>query len=459
MNEPECANCVRLMKVVAALEKRVQDLEDRLGRNARNSSLPPSANPPGAPKPVVKKPTGRKPGGQPGHPFHSQYRFPPEQVKTTIQHIPDCCEKCACVFSKSHEGKDLEPRCHQMVELPPIVVEVTEYQAHGRRCPDCQHLTWGTIPSEVRRHRIGSRLGAVVSYLSEVPHVSKRGIEELLEGVFGVPISLGAVSKLEKEMSEALNTPHAEVLEAVRQAKSKNVDETGWKIHKAKAWMWSMASNTHAAFTIHFKRDQKALKSLIGDRIEGVYGSDRWWAYTILPVSQRQLCWAHLKRDFQKIVDRAGDGAWVGWKGLRYVALIFEWWHYYKAGKCSRKKLKTGVYSIQRRMRRLLEAGIECGEQKTARFCTNVLKFEAALWTFLDKKAVEPTNNHIERIIRSAVLWRKIGFGCHSLNGCRFVERILTVIKTLRLQSRNVLDYLHQALLAHRQALPTPSIA
>jgi len=220
-----------------------------------------------------------------------------------------------------------------------------------------------------------------------------------------------------------------------------------------------MASNTHAAFTIHFKRDQKALKSLIGDRIEGVYGSDRWWAYTILSVSQRQLCWAHLKRDFQKIVDRAGDGVWVGWKGLRYVALIFEWWHYYKAGKCSRKKLKNGVYSIQRRMRRLLEAGIECGEQKTARFCTNVLKFETALWTFLDKKAVEPTNNHIERIIRSAVLWRKIGFGCHSLNGCRFVERILTVIKTLRLQSRNVLDYLHQALLAHRQALPAPSIA
>ena len=130
-------------------------------------------------------------------------------------------------FLKVAWGKDLEPRWHQVVELPPIVVDVTEHQAHGRRCPDCQHLTWGTIPSEVRRHRIGSRLGAVVSYLSGSPHVSKRGIEELLEGVFGVPISLGAVSKLEKEMSEALNTLHAEVLEAVRQAKSKNVDETG----------------------------------------------------------------------------------------------------------------------------------------------------------------------------------------------------------------------------------------
>lgn len=72
-----------------------------------------------------------------------------------------------------------------------------------------------------------------------------------------------------------------------------------------------MASNTHAAFTIHFNRDQKALKSLIGDWIKGIYGKDRWWAYTILPVSQKQVCWAHLNRDFQRIVDRVGDGTWA----------------------------------------------------------------------------------------------------------------------------------------------------
>ena len=190
-----------------------------------------------------------------------------------------------------------------------------------------------------------------------------------------------------------------------------------------------------------------------------MHGSDRWWAYSMLPDSQRQLCWAHLKRDFQKIVDRGGEGSWVGWKGPRYVALVFAWWHRYKAGKCSRKLLKNGIYSVQRRLHRLLKAGLSCLEHKTARFCANVMKFETALWTFIHTKGVEPTNNHIERIIRSAVLWRKNAFGCHSEQGCRFVERIMTTVKTLRLQGRMVLDFLQQALIAKRSSLPLPKLA
>jgi transposase len=81
-----------------------------------------------------------------------------------------------------------------------------------------------------------------------------------------------------------------------------------------------------------------------------------------------------------------------------------------------------------------------------------------ALSTFVTKEGVEPTNNLIKRLLRRAVLWRERSFGCWSESGCRFVERILTVVKTRRLQDKNVLDYLHGARLAHRTVQPCPKL-
>lgn len=69
---------------------------------------------------------------------------------------------------------------------------------------------------------------------------------------------------------------------------------------------------------------------------------------------------------------------------------------------------------------------------------------------------MEPTNNHIERLLRRAVLWRKRSFGCQSAAGCQFVERILTVVQTRRMQEENVLEYLHDAVVARRTGLPCP---
>ncbi len=105
-----------------------------------------------------------------------------------------------------------------------------------------------------------------------------------------------------------------------------------------------------------------------------------------------------------------------------------------------------------------LERGRGCADAKSATFCTNLLALEPALWTFAQVEGVEPTNNHAERLLRSGVPWRKNAFGCHSEAGCRFVEQMLTVVQTLRLQKRPVLDYLYQALVAHRSGLPAPAL-
>lgn len=458
MDEPSCAGCRKLRKQVAELEARLRELEARLGQNASNSSIPPSANPPQAPPPVRKQPTGRKPGGQPGHAAHLRTRLPAERLTQPTRHyVPPICEACWEDLPDEPGPDDPQPRWHQTVELREFPVEVTEYQAHGRTCR-CGHVTWGKIPQEIGNHVCGPRLTATMSYLSGVMHASKRGIEEFVETVCGVPIALGTVCNLEQEMSAALDTAHSEAQQAVREAPAKNVDETGWKKAGAKRWLWGAATAQVACFVITATRGALGLAALLGRKIKGIISSDRWSVYSQLKLGVRQLCWAHLKRDFQKLVDRKGDAEDIGEGCLEGRTIVFELWHSFRGGGLSRAQLQRRMAPVRQALREWLELGCACKDTKAAAFCANVLAVEPALWTFLRHDGVEPTNNHIERMLRPGVLWRKNAFGCHSDAGCRFVERILTVVQTLRLQKRPVLEFLYQSLVAHRRSQNAPPL-
>lgn len=458
MDEPSCAGCRELRKRVADLEAMVRDLLARLGQNASNSSLPPSTNPPQAPPPVRKQPTGRKPGGQPGHTAHLRVRLPGERLTETIVHyLPEVCTACQDDLPTEPSAEDPEPRWHQTVELPEFSVHVAEYQAHGRTCPNCGELNWAKIPDDIRAHVCGPRLTATLSFLSSVLHASKRNIEEFVETVWRVPIALGTISNLEQEMSAALANAHAEAQRAVQQAEAKNVDETGWKQAGAKRWLWGAATALVVCFVITPSRGAAGLATLLGRRIKGIIASDRWSVYGQLKLGLRQLCWAHLKRDFQKLADLGGVAQAYGEQGLATVQILFHEWHRYRGGG-SRAELQRELEPLRDLMREWLEDGARCTDAKAAALCGNLLEAEPALWTFLYKKNVEPTNNHIERLLRSGVLWRKNAFGCHSASGCQYVERILTVVQTLRLQGRPVLAFLYHCLANHRSGKPTPML-
>jgi transposase len=465
MDVPTCEGCrerdARIAKLeaeVAELRTLVRELQARLNQNASNSSLPPSANPPQAPPPVRKEPTGRKPGGQPGHTAHLRVRLPPERLtEPTVHYLPDLCEACQDDLPLAPGPDDPAPRWHQVVELPEIPVRVTEYQAHARACRNCGHVTWAKIPDAIRAHGCGPRLTATMSFLSGVLHAGKRGIEEFVETVLRVPIALGTVSNLEQEMSAALAAAHAEAQQAVQEAAAKNVDETGWKRAGAKRWLWGAATALVACFVIAPTRGALGLAALLGNKIKGIISSDRWSVYGQLKLGLRQLCWAHLKRDFQKLVDRGGAGKHYGELGVTAVQILFHEWHLFRGGG-SRAALQRELQPLRETVRSWLEEGARCRDDKAAALCGNLLDVEPALWTFLYKKDVEPTNNHIERLLRPGVLWRKNAFGCHSESGCRFVERILTVVQTLRLQKRPVLEFLYQSLCSHRSGYPAPKL-
>ena len=460
-----CPGCLERDQRIAALERRVaeqeallRDLLDRLGTNATNSGTPPSANPPQAPKPVTKKRTGKTAGAQPGHPPHLRRRLPPERLHKVIPFVPSHCDRCAEPLPANPSPFDPEPSWHQVAELPKMAARVSEYQGHYRTCSRCGQLNHAPIPNDDKAHSIGPRLAATLAYLAGSHHVSKRGLEEICVDVFDVPVSLGTIAHLETQMSEALAQPHAEAMQAVRAAEVKNVDETSWKVAGKLCWLWLAATQTVAVFLIHARRGLEALQALLGESIEGWVGSDRWSAYAALPAWQRQICWAHLKRDFQKLIDRGGAAKRLGHKLQRIAARVFEEWHLFRGGTISRRELAVRLDPDIGTLHRVLQLGCRCADSKAAQFCANLQDIEVGLWQFVAEEGIEPTNNHAERLLRRGVLWRKNAFGCHSEGGCRFVERLLTVVQTRRLQGRGVLSYLHAALVAHRSGRPAPSL-
>ena len=465
MARPRCPGCQERNARIAALEREVRDLratvgdlQARLGQHAGNSSVPPSANPPDAPKPVVKTPTGRKPGAQPGHAPCQRVRLPAERVHDVVRYLPTTCRRCQAPLPAAAGPQDPEPTWHQVAELPPLMARITEHQGHSRRCPRCGTLNHAPIPAPVRAHTQGPRLAAVMAYLSGARHDSKRGVDEVVETVFGVPLSLGTVTAVEQEVSAALAPAHAEAVAAVRQAPAKNVDETGWKEAGRLCWLWTAVTAQATLFVIHARRGATGLAALLGEVITGMITSDRWSAYQRLDVYRRQLCWAHLKRDFQALVDRGGPSKAIGQELLGLAEDLFTWWYRVRDGTLQRSTLRTYIDSQRPWLRDLLERGTRCRCAKTATFCANLLELEPALWMFVRAEGVEPTNNAAERALRPAVLWRRRSFGCHSADGCRFVERMLTVVQTLRLQQREVIDYLTQAISAHRHGLPAPKL-
>jgi len=388
--------------------------------------------------------------------FANWYRQ--NECKKTMAFVPKQCGQCQAALPKEASANDPPPTRHQVAELPELTAEITEYQAQARTCFDCGFVTRETIPAEIRAHSCGPRLTAVLSYLTGCHHVSRRGIEEIAAAVFDAPIALGTVMALEQEMSQALAPAHQEAVAAVQQAPVKHVDETGWKQAGQKCWLWVAATASVAAFLIHTHRSVAALTALLGQKIGGFLISDRWNAYNVVSVLRRQVCWAHLKRDFQKCVDRGGSAKAMGEAGLAVVKRVFKAWHTFRGGGCSRKRLQLRLSPVARELHHVLERGCACADSKAANFCANLLALEPALWRFVVTEGVEPTNNHAERVLRCGVLWRKNAFGCSSAAGCRFVERILTVVQTLRLRQRNVLPFLYNSLRAHRLGQGAPKL-
>lgn len=451
--DPRDARIAALEAEVAALKAQVAELLARLGQTSQNSSKPPSSDPPGIPRPP-KDSTGRARGGQPGHKQHKRERLEPDEV---VALVPERCGRCR----RRLHGKDPSPRVHQVIELPEIRPHVTDYELHELGC-SCGAHTRAELPEGVPAGTFGPRLTATVALLSGRYRMPKRTVKELLADFFGIDVALGSVSKMERFVSEAVAAPVEEARHAVREQDVVHQDETGWfeapvEGRKARAWLWVAVSTAVTVFRVARSRGAKVAKEMLGEDFGGFLVVDRWSAYLWKPRGMRQVCWAHLVRDFQSFVDRGGAGAKIGEQLLGQAKLMFRSWHRIRDGTLTRATFQRRMKKVERKVGRLLRKAVVCGNAKTEGMAKEILKHEPALFTFVLASGVEPTNNVAERALRGAVIWRKISFGTDSENGSRFVERILTVVATLKQQRRHVLTYLTAACEAslHRRTAPS----
>ena len=451
---PGCGNCLRLERELQQLREELAELRRQINRNSGNSSVPPSANPPWAPGRRPKKPTGRKPGGQPGHEGHHRELLPVEQVDEVVKHRPARCRHCGAKFTDATIGRVIDR--HQVSELPRRAVTVTEHQACACQCERCGQTTKQPIPEELTCSVLGERLSAAMAFVSARVHGSRRAVEELMEEVLGVSLALGTVMAREREMTTALNQPYRDALAAIQKASAKNVDETGWK--RAGRFLWVAATRTLAVFHLDPCRNRDAMHQLLGPKVKGTICTDRFGVYGKVPIKQRGLCWSHLQRDFEELAEQKGKAGKIGAAALKVCAEMFDRWHQFRDQRISRPELRTLIEPVRQKMNELLKRGIRCPVKRTARFCRDLLNLEPALWTFTKVQGIEPTNNHAERMLRPAVMWRKQSLGSHSLGGCRFVERMMTVLQTLKLQGRSIMDYLQQAVHALRHGLAPPTV-
>jgi transposase len=287
--------------------------------------------------------------------------------------------------------------------------------------------------------------------------MSRREAPDLLGQLLDLPPpSLGSMEAFTREMSTALLPAYGEVQTVVRGSDRAGVDETPWKLGGKKQWLWVARAEAATLFHLGASRGSDELRRFLGSAFRGILSSDRWCAYQSHE-GLRQLCWAHLKRNFKKLELRGGEAARFAKRGVRVCRLVFKTFERVREEGLGREQLRIRMRPIQEYFRRLIESGASSASKQVARMCRNLLKLWRWLWTFVEKD-VELTNNAAERALRAAVLWRKGCFGNQSESGMRYAERILTIAATCRQQGIPLLDFLSHSIVALRSGTQAPKI-
>ncbi len=429
---------------IAALSEQVAELKELLGRNSHNSHLPPSSDGPGAGsrggtpgKPRGK--SGRQRGAQKGRRGSHRALLPAERVDEVVDLFPEVCEGCAAPLPEVQDAGALR---YQQLELRDHRPHLTERRRHEVHCKRCG--TWTRAPYDPKKIpcvAFGPCLTATVALLTGAYHLSRRKTQKLLHELFGISVSLGAISSMERRVSEALKSAYEEALREVQHAGVKHSDATSWVRSGKLMSLWVVATVAATVYQIFADGRSDTIRPLFGPGT-GILVSDRATVFHFWSMKLRQVCHAHLLRKFVAFSEREGPAGELGRALLECTALTFEYWHGYKDGLLTRQELQLWMGPVQRTFEQLLERGEKADIKGVSGSCTDILSHREALWTFVTHDGVEPTNNHGELELRDFVLWRKRSFGTQSERGERFAERVMTVVRTARKQGKAVLDFM-----------------
>jgi len=437
------------------LTQLVMSLKEQLGRNSRNSHLPPSSDGPGGRSSSEKNTGGgqRKRGGQPGHGGTKRELLPAADVDRFVELYPNECENC---WAPLPQVRDEGATRYQVTEVPPIRPHTTEFRCNGVTCT-CGYTTYAKVEGVVPSSPFGPRLMALIGLLTGVYHLSRRRAVTLLHDVLGVRVSLGAVSAVEERVAASIEPAVNEAWSRVDDTAVKHADATSWLLGGKLRSLWTIATKLVTVFKILADGSAKTVKPIFG-ACNGILVSDRATVFTFWTMSCRQICWAHLLRKFVSFSERDGPARDLGQELLDYTALVFRYWQDFRAGKLDREKFRAWMAPVRLQIEGCLARAVAAKLKEVSGACADVLEHKEALWTFVDRDDVEPTNNHAERELRAFVLWRKRSFGAQSERGNLFAERVMTVAHTARKQNKNVLAFLTACCTARLDGAAAPSL-
>lgn len=433
---------------IIELESKIKSLEELLKTSSQNSSQPPSQD---KKKKTKKAKSKSKRGGQPGHEGKTRKLINVEEVDEVKPCEP--VKQCEC-------GGEVEIVTgvvrHQVIDIPEKQkFNVTEYQLKKGVCKSCGKRHQGELPDGIDWRWFGKNIQGLLSVLTTRYKISRRDGIELINSLFGLKISLGSISNYENLTSEALASHHQEIKEAINNSPVINVDETGYKEKGNNKYAWVMATFTHVYFICGNGRGSKVAKELIGEDFKGISITDRYGGYHWIDSLKRQICWAHLKRDFTRISERGGESERIGKALLESLSNVFSLWKDFKELQIlpTREDFKLKMKPIMDSINSLIEKGLLCGNEKSQRTFQKIFELKDSMWTFVYHDGVEPTNNLAERAIRPLVIHRKKSFGTQSPRGSRFAERTMSVVATAMAQGADYLASIIKAIFDRKKKL------
>ena len=431
---------------LALLTAQVAKLTEQLGRNSNNSHLPPSSDGPGSgAKGKPRGKSGRKRGGQKGHRGSHRELLPEEGVDRFVDLFPPAC---LCCGQRLPQVLDAAACRYQQLELRDHRPYLTEWRRHEVICERCGGSTRAAYDrTQIPGLAFGPCLTAVVVLLTGGYHLSRRKTRKLLKELFGISMSTGAISTMEKRASEALCEAHEEAKREVQHAGVKHSDATSFLRSGQLTSLWVLATAAATVYQIFDDGRRDTIRPLFGPRL-GILVSDRATVFSFWAMARRQVCHAHLLRKFVAFSERDGPDGIIGRELLECMALIFEYWHGFKNGHLTQAELSFWMRPLQRDVEQLLKRGSMSASGGMSGSCADILAHRDALWTFVSHQGVEPTNNHAELELRDFVLWRRRSFGTRSERGDRFAERLMTVVRTARKQGLDLLNFLVRSITA-----------
>jgi transposase len=409
---------------IAVLQAEIEALRKKLEQgkkpptNSGNSSQPPSQDWKGD-LPVVRK--KRRRGARQGHPKHERkFVINPDHI---VEVKPRVCHTCQ--FDLSHECGVLMD-IHQITELPVAKAEVIEVRQYAVECPCCGQGQLGEAPAGLEMERsFGTRLEATVVYYRQEQHMSYVRTQAALQNLHGLAISQGGIDRIMQRAGRQAIQEVKLIEQAIQQSVVIHSDETGSRVDGNNWWQWVFCSLTAVLHIMRFNRSAEVVQDVMGEHQAEVWVSDCYLPQMKAPAKKHQLCLAHQLRNLQAVVEQDPKHFWA-----RHVQILLRYaihLHHQRL-TLSKDTFLNRVERIEKRFDQLLQQNLDPPEAR--RLQRRYQKYRDAIFVFLYRTDVSPTNNLSERYLRPSVIHRKVSGGFRSDWGAQAYAALKSLIDT-----------------------------